>query len=254
MIRAAFLALLALALPAAADEEVVAALSQDRVSISTSFDGSEILVFGAVKRDAPAPPDGRLGIIVTVAGPGEPLTVRRKARRLGIWVNVEGVEVDRAPSFYAVATSAPLRDVLTRTEDQRWRISPRLAIRAVGVADAAADAPEFLSALIRVREAAGLYATAPNTVQLRDDTLFSTTIALPAALTEGDYATRIFLTREGRVVDSYATSIFVRKVGLERWIHALAHDQPLAYGLLSLLIAIAAGCGASAAFRLVLRN
>ncbi|MEM7491144.1 MAG: TIGR02186 family protein, partial [Pseudomonadota bacterium] len=37
----------------------------------------------------------------------------------------------------------------------------------------------------------------------------------------------------------------------ERFIYNLAHDRPLIYGLLSLAIAIAAGWGASAVFRLV---
>jgi hypothetical protein len=43
------LALCLAALPAAA-EEVVLGLSSDTVSINTNFDGSEILIFGAVKR------------------------------------------------------------------------------------------------------------------------------------------------------------------------------------------------------------
>ncbi|MEM8823773.1 MAG: TIGR02186 family protein [Pseudomonadota bacterium] len=249
MIRLALL-LLALALPARA-EEVVAALSQDQVSISTSFDGSEILVFGAVKREAPVPEGGPLEVIIAVSGPSEPVTVRRKDRRVGIWVNVESVDVNRAPSFYAVATSGPLAETLRQTEDQRHRISIPRAIRAVGAATMSAQAPEFLRALIRVREAAGVYKVAEGAVTLRDQTLFSAEIALPSDLTEGDYQTRIFLTRDGSVVDSFSTSIFVRKVGLERFIYNLAHDQPLIYGLLSLVIAIAAGWLASAFFRWV---
>jgi hypothetical protein len=43
----------------------------------------------------------------------------------------------------------------------------------------------------------------------------------------------------------------VRKVGLERFIFNLAHQQPLIYGLVSLVLAALAGWGASAAFRLM---
>ncbi|MGB3553676.1 MAG: TIGR02186 family protein [Jannaschia sp.] len=235
--------------PAAPREEVVADLSQDRVSISTSFDGSEILVFGAVKRTAPVPSPAQLAVIVTIAGPDEAVMVRRKERRVGIWVNTESVEVERAPSFYAVASSLPLSEALSETEDQRWRISTPRALRAVGAASMSEDAPSFLEALIRVRERDGIYKTAEETVSLRDQTLFSTTIALPADLTEGNYTTRIFLTRDGAVVDSYGTSIYVQKVGLERFIYNLAHESPLIYGLLSLTIAISAGWAASAVFR-----
>ncbi len=56
MIRAACLACPA-AFAAArrgAEETIVAGLSQNRVSITAHFDGSEILIYGAVKREAPA--------------------------------------------------------------------------------------------------------------------------------------------------------------------------------------------------------
>ena len=43
--------------------------------------------------------------------------------------------------------------------------------------------------------------------------LFRTAIDMPANLTEGDYSTRIFLTRGGRVISLYETNIDVRKVG-----------------------------------------
>jgi uncharacterized protein (TIGR02186 family) len=245
MLRAAVLLLLLFALPARA-EEVVAALSQNRVSIDTNFDGSEILVFGAVRRESPAP-EGALGVIITVAGPSEPVVVRRKSRVLGIWVNTDQVEIDRAPAFYAVATSAPWEDVITETEDLRHKISITRAIRSVGAE--VTDSPNFTEALIRLRLRAGLYDTAVETVDVQEATLFSTEIALPANLTEGNYTVRFFLTREGQVIDSRETVIFVQKVGLERFLFALAHEQPLIYGLLSLAIAIAAGWGASAVFR-----
>ena len=86
-------------------EEVVIGMSSDQVSINTNFDGSEILIFGAIKRDAPPPDGAPIEVIVTVSGPSEPIVVRRKEKRLGIWVNTDAVEVDLAPSFYAVATS-----------------------------------------------------------------------------------------------------------------------------------------------------
>jgi uncharacterized protein (TIGR02186 family) len=239
------LAILVAALPARA-EEVVASLSQNRVSIDTNFDGSEILIFGAVRRESP-PPDGELEVIVTVAGPSLPVVVRRKSRVLGIWVNAEQVEIDRAPSLYVVATSGPWEEVITETEDLRHKISIGRAIRSVGAA--VSDSPNFTEALIRIRLNAGLYETAVETVDMQEATLFSTTVALPANLIEGDYTVRFFLTRDRQVIDSRETVIFVQKVGLERFLFALAHERPLAYGLLSLAIAIAAGWGASAVFR-----
>jgi len=232
-------------------EEVVLGLSQDQVSISTNFDGSEITLYGAIKREEPIPSDEPLQVLVAISGPLEPVTVRRKDRRLGIWVNVDALSVSAAPSFYAIATSAPWSDVINEADDLRHTISIPRAIRSVGAWSQVAEPQSFIDALIRIRTDNGLYALKENAVELRDSTLFTTSIRMPANLTEGDYATRIFLTRGGKVVSKYETSIEVSKVGLERWLFNLSRQQPLVYGLLSLAIAIAAGWGASAAFRLM---
>jgi uncharacterized protein (TIGR02186 family) len=239
--------LLALALPAQA-EEVVLGLSQDEVAISVDFDGSEILIYGAVKRETQINPTP-LQVIVTVAGPNQPLTVRKKDRKLGIWVNTETVEVDSAPSFYAIATSAPWDQVISDVEDLRHHISIPRAIRSVG--SEVNDAQRFTDAVIRIRKANETYQLNENAVDFHQQTLFDTALTMPANLTEGQYPTRVFLTRDRQVVSVYETVIEVKKVGLERWLYTLSRQQPLIYGLMSLAIAIAAGWGASAAFRML---
>lgn len=237
---------------AQAEERIVLGLSQDEVAITATFDGSDLLIFGAIKRDAPIPQDqGDLGVIIAVTGPSEPVTVRRKERKLGVWVNADAVEVDAAPSFYAVATNAPFNDVLNDIDDLRAQVSIPRVIRSVG--SALDDAQDFTRALIRIRAGADLYQRLENTVDVQDETLFRTAIALPSNLTEGNYRARIFLTRGGSVIDAYETDIPVKKVGLERWLYNLAHENALMYGFMSLAIAIAAGWGASAIFSLIRR-
>jgi len=249
MLRLALILLFVLTLPLRA-EEVVLGLSQDEVSINTTFDGSEILLFGAIKRETEIPED-ELGVVVAIAGPSQTLDVRRKERRLGIWVNVDTVEVDAAPSFYSVSTSGPWSGILSEVEDLRHKISIPRAIRSVGAPSTVEDAQSFTDAIIRIREANGSYVVQEGGVQLTEQTLFQTSVKLPSNLTEGDYTTRIFLTRGGKVVSQYETTIDVRKVGLERWLYTLSRENAMLYGLMSLAIAIAAGWGASAAFRLL---
>lgn len=249
-----FVALILLSVLPTRAEEIVAGLSQNRVSITATFVGSEILIFGAVKRESPPPEDSPLEVVVVVEGPSAPITVRKKDKRFGIWVNTDAMELAAAPSFYAVATSDTLDNSISTLDDLRHLISVDRSIHISDNLFNNLDPREFTDALIRIREKAGLYKQLENSVKLEQDTLFETRVALPANLTEGDYRTRILLTRGGQVTSEYETIINVQKVGLERWIFNLAHEQPLIYGLLSLVIAIAAGWGASAAFRMILRN
>lgn len=237
-----------IASPAAA-EQVVLGLSHDRVAITATFDGSEILIFGAVKRESPISTEAPLEVVVTVSGPKEPVMVRRKERDFGIWVNKDSVAVDSAPSFYAVATTGPFDEVLSDTEDLRHKISIGRAIRSVGARIEGAQ--EFTEALMRIREARGFYSLQEQTVALDEQTLFRTAMRMPADLIEGEYQTRIFLTRGGEVVSQYETVIEVNKVGLERFLFTLSRDHPPLYGLLALFIAVVSGWGAAALFQML---
>ncbi len=245
--------LLALAGPAMGEETIVTGLSQSRVAITANYDGSEILIYGAVKRDAPPPSADPIEVIITVEGPSSPVTIRRKEWVAGLWINRSSVSVDAAPSFYAVATSGPIANILSQTEDLRFKITIPHAIRSVGSTKDAADAEDFVTALQRLHERDGRYRLDEGAVQLTDQTLFRTDVLLPANLTEGDYRVRLFLLRDGRVVDSQERVIGVRKAGVERFLYNLAHEQSLLYGVISLLMAVVAGWAASAGARFIRR-
>ncbi|SEB40063.1 TIGR02186 family protein [Rhodobacter sp. 24-YEA-8] len=252
-------------------ETIVSGLSQNRVSITANFDGDEILVYGAVRRDAPAP-QGRLDVIVTAEGPSGPVTVRRKERTAGIWINRDSVNISSAPSFYAVATTGKLDEILSAEENRKHAISIDQLVH-LEAADAATEAwvarggdpdtmplfpillaeGEFIRSMIRVRTNEGRYRMLENRVQLSEQTLFRADLTLPSNLTEGVYRVRMFLLRDGKVIANHERWIRVRKEGLERMVFNLSREQPLFYGLLSLAIAAFAGWAASAATRLIRR-
>jgi uncharacterized protein (TIGR02186 family) len=250
--RGLLIALLLLCgLPAQASE-IIGGLSQNRVQLTMNFAGSEILIFGAIRRDTPRfdaePP---FDIVITIEGPPQPVVVWRQARRMGIWVNVESVQMASVPSFYAVATTGRLHEILDPEQDARYRISPVYAIRSEQAIGDVADPEAFTQALMRLREEAGQLQSLERWVYLDRETLFRVSVRLPANLTEGAYTVRMYLVRAGGVVHVYRNAIFVRKEGLERWLHTLAYDRPFAYGLLALVIALFAGWGASTAFRFI---
>ena len=164
------------------------------------------------------------------------------------------VSVASAPNFYVVATTRPLDRILEPEQDSRFRISVPLAIRALAGAPEVEDVVPYTEALVRLREANDLYRLDDGAVLLAEQTLFRADVRLPANLIEGFYATRIFLVRDGKVIDTFRAPIEVRKVGLERWLYRLALHQPFVYGFMSLAIAVFAGWGASAAFRQLRRT
>ncbi|MEL6769174.1 MAG: TIGR02186 family protein [Pseudomonadota bacterium] len=243
------LALCAAAPAPAKAEEVVAGLSQSRVAITASFTGSEIFVFGAVKRAAP-PPEGRLDVIVVVEGPSHPVLVRKRERQFGVWVNGPGVQIDAAPSLYAVKTTRPFRDVISWTEELRHQVGLAEVIRLIDAPDwLTEERGDYLDAVVRLNRSRGLYFIDEGGVTLTEETLFETSIELPANLVEGDYVARIFLLRDKGVIDVLEKTIPVRKVGIERLLYSFANEFPAGYGIASVILALFSGWAASALFR-----
>jgi hypothetical protein len=60
-------------------QPLVADLSSHLITITSSYTGTDLLLFGAVEQGG--------DVIVVVHGPTEPLVVRRKERVAGVWVN-----------------------------------------------------------------------------------------------------------------------------------------------------------------------
>lgn len=247
--RAALALLLAvLPLGPSAAEEVVASLSQTRVAITTGFTGSEIFIYGAIKREAPIPP-GKLDVIIAVIGPDETVMVRKKERRFGIWLNGPAERIQAAPSLYAISTTGPLHEVMSYTDDLRYSVGMENVITYIGSTQAKRYNAEYVEALVRLRREQGLYFEDPHGVTVKESTLFETRVALPAQLIEGDYKARVFLARDRKVIDLFETSITVRKVGIERLLYLAANEHALLYGIASIVVALLAGWIASAVFR-----
>jgi uncharacterized protein (TIGR02186 family) len=107
----------------------------------------------------------------------------------------------------------------------------------------------FRNALIRRMQARGLYSAEDGTVSFLGGRLFRTTVHFPANVPTGQYMVGVFLLRDGDVVSAQTTPLFVSKIGLGAEIYAFARRQAAIYGGIAIVIAVAAGWLASAAFR-----
>ena len=248
--------LLAASLVPARADVLITDLSKHQVSIRSNFTGTDILLFGAVESVIDQANDGPLDVIAVVAGPERSVTVRRKSRIAGVWMNNESVTFDRLPAFYAVASTRPVDSIISQEALAIEQIgAPHLNFNiALAGAETAALASadgrsEFISALIRNKERQGLYQTLPGGVTFLGRTLFRATIDIPANVPVGLYTAKVFLVRDGKIVDAVSSPLYVDKIGIERLIFRLAMVEPLAYGLFAVGLAIFAGWLAAAVFR-----
>ena len=106
-----FLFLLLSSLIAQANDIIIGGLSEKNVSINTTFTGSDILIFGSIKRSDSqkiVPSD----VIIEILGPSTNLTVRKKKKIFGIWVNSDPTKLANSPSFYSLLYSKEPEKIL----------------------------------------------------------------------------------------------------------------------------------------------
>jgi uncharacterized protein (TIGR02186 family) len=247
----ALLALLAAMVPAAA-EQLIAEVSTRRVAIASNFSGTDITVYGTVRRDAVAVSRaGGYDIAVMLVGPRRTMVTRRKDRVLGVWVNRDWRTYD-APSFYALATTRPIADLAPEAQLDALQVGIDHLILPEGIpggVEILAGAAEFRDAFFAHQRHAGLYAEYPGAVRLLGGDLFTTTLPIPAEVPVGRYTARIVVLSDGSPVAEHVSDIEVTKIGFEQQTADLAAHQGVVYGLASVLIALMTGWLGGVLFR-----
>ena len=244
----------ACSLPVNADS-LVSDISESQIAITSNFTGKRLVLFGAISRATTDQPDNISDdairdVIVVIRGPREDLIVRKKERVAGVWVNTDGVEFEDIPSYYFIASSRDFETIAEPIVYRRNGLGPRNLRFKPTVDNLSPDQRiEYQEAIIRNLEDKGLFFEVAGGVQFLDQTLFRTTVDLPANVPDGTYSTKVYLLKGGKVVSVQSKPLYINKTGLERSIFEFAQDDPLAYGVLAVLFAFLAGWLASLMFR-----
>ncbi|MCR9255650.1 MAG: TIGR02186 family protein [Alphaproteobacteria bacterium] len=230
--------------PAAA-QGLVADLSSHLIAITTDFTGQELLLFGTL--DDPS----RQDVVVVVTGPQQTVTVRQKKETLGVWINRRFTTFEQVPTFYRVAASNPLAEILTERALDRGQIGLRnLELsQASGSNTFREELERFREAFIRRQVESGLYADQVDPVRFVGGRLFRTTIGFPANVPTGQYIVTAYLVENGDIVDAQTTPLIISKLGIGADVSVFAYRQSLLYGIVAVVIAMMAGWTASWIFR-----
>jgi uncharacterized protein (TIGR02186 family) len=247
--RIVALLLLAPMLIGAAKPVLVPDVSQRDIQIVYSFTGAELLLFGAIVYPGGRTPDRPADIAVVVKGPVEPIRVREKQKVAGIWVNADSASFRSAPSFYAVASSRPIDQLV----DERTAAIYELGIRNLQLSPADADTPDqanrFENGLVDLRQRNDLYDEQPGAVRITDGVLYRARIRIPARVPVGTYTAETFLIQDGRVIAAAVRDINIRKSGFEQYVATAAEDHGFIYGILAVALSVGLGWAAGALFR-----
>lgn len=242
----------ALAAPAAHAERLVVSLSNARIAVTSNYVGENLVLFGTVQPDAGGQLKSDYALVVTASGPSETLRTRRKARVLGIFVNVDSREFVRVPSYLTIITDRPIGQIAGPEVLRRLQVGMDnyILTQRVGAdfADTVTDDP-FRKAFIRLKDQQHLYGQSDMAVTFLTPTVFRASIPVPANAATGRYDVDVKLFAQGGMVARTATAFDVTKAGIEQYVVESSQDHGLLYGLATMSMALAIGWLASVAFR-----
>lgn len=225
-----------------APPSLAAELSQRRIEVTTAFAGGEILVFGATERLIHEQGDE---VIVLVTGPMTSLVVREKVEVLGFWINGTAARFNRVPSYWALAATRPVTEML----DPGVRDELRLGLDLLPLVQLGARAPRFRAALAELNQRAGLWVDQVRPIDVSGGRLFYARLPVPSTVATGEYRVQVMLVRDRRVAARQELTLEVVRIGTAASIADIARGQPVLYGLACITLAALAGWMGSVLFR-----
>jgi uncharacterized protein (TIGR02186 family) len=235
----------------ARSDDLAAGISRDKIEITSSFTGADVVVFGAIESDlGGALPATEMRDVVIVIRSDKPYlaTVRQKERVGPIWVNREMRRFAGVPGFYFMASTGALKDIAN--PDTLEQLELGLDHLALGPAPGTVGGPRaFREAIIRAKSNAGLYGEHQGGISFLSGSLFRTTVALPANVPTGNLKVLVYVFSEGQVSSSNSMTLYVEKTDIERRLSELAYQWPVVFGFLAVMLAGLAGFLASLVFR-----
>ena len=220
---------------------LVPEVSQSRIEVRQGFTGANLLLYGAVIDPDGASSNTEYDIVVVLKGPAERVRLREKERLAGIWMNSGESDFQSVPSFFAVAASSPIEDIV----DPRTAAIYELGTQFIQLSPTGQIEPEeqarFARGLVEMRERLGLYNEESEGVRISEGVLYQARIALPSNVTTGEYTAETFAIANGRVLASATADIEVVKVGLEGTVVFAAQRWSLFYGLGALILSVGMG-------------
>jgi uncharacterized protein (TIGR02186 family) len=225
-------------------------VSMRAIPIDVRFSGARVVMFGSATTIGAAPVDaGPLDVAAVVQSAPSQLTVRRKSKVWGLWLNTRSIDFDQAPRYYAVVSTRPLEAVAKPEVLAEYGIGFEQVPITASLSDIAGvtaiQLDEFRDAAIHLGIKQKQYVRHDGGIAFVGKSLFRGQIDLPATVPVGQLDVSVFLFRGGKVVARHENRVTLSRQGFENLTYEFAHRHALLYGLATVALATLVGLATS---------
>lgn len=205
------------------------------VQIGAFYNGTTVEVQGSIPADAEA--------LVRVVGDREELHLKKKGKAGGLlWMNTGDVTFRNAPKVFMLYTS---KETAKNIESPQLGLGFAVLQNQVEISPADGDNDFLFKEFVRLKYNEGLYTRNYDVLQygISENGMKSlqTALQISPRMQPGSYTVELIVIRDGKVVGKVSEPLKIKQVGFPAQLSALAFGHSLLYGVLAVLIAIAAG-------------
>lgn len=217
-------------------------LADDTINITTFYNGTTVEVSGSVPSDT--------DVVLEVSGPKKDVHLKEKGKVLGfLWMNKTDVSLENTPADYMVYTPENGEDLLGLNTG----IGYQALVKDIEIQPETEDKDFIFGEYVKLMEKSGVYAMNWGAVKygsVKDDAKpFSATLIIPSKMAAGMYHVKAFAIKNGDVVDQTQSDLTVQLQGFPAMISSLAFNRSLLFGIMAVVIAVAAGLFVGALFK-----
>ncbi len=226
---------------------ITSEISPSRIAVDSLYHGSSVVVSGET--------DAEDEIIIKFSSPKKEILLRKKGKRSGLlWMNVGELELNPVPDVYLVYATGDINSMLNEDQQDRFMLGYDTFRRVVEVTPVSGETEKekWIREFLHFKEKNKVYGIVSGQIETQTEgsrKTFNLSINWPYQAPPQDYTVGTYAVRDGIVLDYKETTLSVEKVGALKYISDKAYNSSAAYGIISILIAIASGFIVSIIFK-----
>ncbi len=235
------------AVTAPAARAITCEVTPREVPISITYHGAKLTITGQT-----APDDD---LILKISSEPHDTAMKSYGKVGGlVWMKNGSLEFRGVPGVYLVNTTKDLNIILSETERGQYQLGYDAMAKATKIEDDKGQPADrkWFDEFTRFKEKEMIYKIQQSAFTRqhgeRGDT-FEIVVNWPYQAPPGIYNIDLLAVNNGKVVDKAVSTFEVKRVGIIAALSKMAVDQAALYGIMSVLIALAAGSAVGAIFK-----
>jgi len=221
--------------------------NHDHISIDFSYHGSEVAVSGVSAAGA--------DLIIKIASPEGRQSLRKKGKAAGfLWMNVGELKFENTPALYFMRSTKKLEGLLDEEEMGRYLLGYSALERHAEIAPVSnpEEKARWFDEFVRFKESSRLYSISHGDISVAEKDgkqNYHISLSWPYQAVPGDYTVTVYAVKDKRVIETAMTQVRVEQVGGIKFLADMAKNKGALYGIISIIVALAAGFGVGMIFR-----